>query len=150
MQGRLPKQVVEYGQLFDSVTLVVGTVLFREAAELVPKWWGITLAATVDGSTVVLTEMRLATQNPQQNVEALTQLLWKDEARLALLELAGLRGATSESARALCSEVAKTIPFQIAKPWILKRLTNPTRLADWRMARNPLAPFLSGEVLRRM
>ena len=102
--------------MFDSVTLVVGTVLFREAAELVPKWWGITLATTVDGSTVVLTEMRLATQNPHQNVEALTQLLWKDEARLALLELAGLRGATSESARALRSKVAKTIPFQIANP----------------------------------
>ena len=129
--GRLARQIAEYGLLFDTVTLVAGVTLFQEAAERVPEWWGLIRATCDRGSAVTLTEVRRPMPNPGQSVDALTRLLWRDEAALALSELSGLKAAKSASAKALRSKVARNVPLHMVKPWVLSKVVNPTRLADW-------------------
>ncbi len=85
---RLPAQVEMYGRVLDRVTLVVGEKHLIAATKLVPKWWGVTVAAQRRDQPV-LRAVRKGRKNPSRNPRALAELLWLSEA-MALLEARGL------------------------------------------------------------
>jgi len=85
---RLPHQADIYGRVFDRVTIVCGTAHLRDIRKLVPKWWGIVVAAEV-GGIVELRPVRTAKLNRNIDMMAMIQLVWKNETA-AILEQEGL------------------------------------------------------------
>ncbi len=105
---RLPTQIEDYSAVFDFVTLVCGKSLLSTAQEIVPRWWGVSVAAFEDGA-MHLAPIRAPKQNPRQKREALAQLLWKPEA-LHCLRIAGETTITSRhSAEQVKKEVARKL-----------------------------------------
>jgi hypothetical protein len=82
--SRLPAQLAVYGAVLDRMTLVASPSHVGAASDLVPEWWGITIAEPGPARDVTLTAIRGATRNGQLDPNALVQLLWRDEA-IALL-----------------------------------------------------------------
>lgn len=77
---RLKGQANSYSKVFDKITLVVGKSHLAESLELVPDWWGITVAKIpYDEYTPLLIEIREAKYNPNKNLLTITNLLWKEE-----------------------------------------------------------------------
>jgi hypothetical protein len=85
---RLPEQMDAYNSVFDQVTLVVGKQHLYDAINLVPDWWGITIAKFGSDGSVVLNRIREAGNNAEQRSISIARLLWRSEA-LQILEDVG-------------------------------------------------------------
>jgi len=85
---RLPEQVNTYNSVFDKITLVVGKKHLYAAINIVPDWWGITIAKIDADSSVVFNCIRSAKDNTEQDSVSIARLLWRGEA-LEILEKAG-------------------------------------------------------------
>ncbi len=85
---RLPEQIKIYNSVFNEVTLVVGKNHLFEAMNMVPDWWGITLAKMNSENSVTFNCIRESGKNLNQDRVAIASLLWRDEA-LELLEKEG-------------------------------------------------------------
>ncbi len=85
---RLPEQVDIYNSVFDQITLVVGKSHLYEAINIVPDWWGITIAKIDADSSVVFNCIREAKDNLEQDSVSIARLLWRNEA-LGILEEVG-------------------------------------------------------------
>jgi hypothetical protein len=86
---RLPGQMEIYNKVLDRVTLVVGKNHLYEAIQVVPEWWGITIAKiSAPCKKVVFYNIREAEDNLNQDSHAVASLLWRDEA-LNILEKIG-------------------------------------------------------------
>ena len=83
---RLPEQVHAYNAVFDKVTLVVGFAHLYEALEMIPDWWGVTIAKTDKQGDIVLNGIREASYNANKNKDAIARLLWREEALRILAE----------------------------------------------------------------
>jgi hypothetical protein len=90
---RLPRQVAAYGRVFDRCTAVVAERHLAKAVEQLPVWWGVMTLSPVETSFTVVRECTL---NVNIDESILVRLLWKEEARAALLGL-GERTSDSES-----------------------------------------------------
>ena len=91
---RLGAQAVLYSRVFDQVTLVCGDRHVSQALDFVPSWWEVLrIVPTAQGP--IFKSVRRGRKNPNRDILALTELLWREEA-MALLEqrhaLRGLRG----------------------------------------------------------
>lgn len=86
--NRLQEQMDQYNSVFDKITLVVGKRHLFDAINIVPDWWGITVAKFDVNGSVILQPMRCAKDNKEQKELAVTRLLWRNEA-LELLENIG-------------------------------------------------------------
>lgn len=96
---RLPDQIKAYNSVMDRVTLVVGYRHAYDALRMVPEWWGVRLAEMKKpNGTVVLSDARSARDNPEVDLNAVTALLWRNEA-LALLEEIGAASGLRSKAR---------------------------------------------------
>lgn len=126
--NRLPAQKMAYGRVFDRMTLVVVPRHLRAARRMVPHWWGIWVA-NLDGLCVVISEVRLPSENPNVCAKALAQLLWHAEA-VKLLETHGITGTARKSRPELCRLIASEIPVGIAKESIAEILAART---SWRL-----------------
>lgn len=84
--ARLSEQSTAYDAVFERLTLVVAERHVRQAAELVPDWWGIRVARRKSGR-VIFRDLRMPTENPAMAAHALVSLLWKSEALRFLEEL---------------------------------------------------------------
>jgi len=91
---RLPHQVRAYGAIFDLATAVVTVNHLVRALEILPEWWGVTLATAKAGTTTLI-ELREPGQNPSPDPRALAALLWKSEADDLLASSPAHRGAAS-------------------------------------------------------
>ncbi len=76
---RLPHQARAYGAVFDLATAVVTVNHLLQALEILPEWWGVTLATSRTGVTTLI-QLREPAQNPSPDPRALAALLWKSEA----------------------------------------------------------------------
>lgn len=100
---RLNSQILAYSAVFDKVTLVVGKKHIIEALGLVPEWWGITIAKSMEAlSHAILIPVREASNNPEPNLEAIVNLLWKDEALECLLKIGKANGLKSKPKDTIC------------------------------------------------
>lgn len=125
---RLPAQKLAYGKIFHRMTLVVAPRHLRAAKRMIPSWWGLWVA-TQNGGKVALTELRGSAENPRVCVNALAQLLWREEAA-RLLEQHGITGTRRKSRRDLCHLIATEIPVDLARESIAGALAART---SWRL-----------------
>jgi hypothetical protein len=100
---RLPEQMGMYNSVFDQITLVVGKTHLYEAINLVPDWWGLTIAKISANDSVVFNEIRAAKSNSGQNSLSVARLLWRNEA-LELLERVGEANGYRSKSRSLIYE----------------------------------------------
>ena len=94
---RLSSQVKTYSEVLDSATVVSSSEHIDHAAASIPDWWGVVLAAPLDGQ-VGFSTVREGTPNPGLDVRALAELLWHDDA-LALLRARGAERGLSRRPR---------------------------------------------------
>jgi hypothetical protein len=109
---RLPHQADLYSRVFDRLTLVAGGKHAAKAFDLVPDWWGCTIA-TMDGATVKLTDVRSPTINPKPDPYLVAQLLWKEEALALLDEYDLARGWRSKRVKDLHQRLAQELQFPV-------------------------------------
>jgi hypothetical protein len=96
--ARLPQQVRAFSGVFDRITLVSGECHVQAAVDLVPDWWGVRVAYEECGE-ILFCDLKLALQNPSQDLAALAALLWRQEA-LDLLEDLGIASGVRTKPRA--------------------------------------------------
>lgn len=82
---RLPEQMDAFNSVFDKMTLVVGKTHLYEAINMVPDWWGITVAKINSDSPVTFNLIREGELNKKQDSVSVARLLWREEA-LGILE----------------------------------------------------------------
>lgn len=96
---RLPRQVLVYSRVFDTVSIVTGQTSLDSITSLVPEWWGISLAFIKDSDVVCIEKIREPQQNPSPDSFSLAQFLWKEEI-LDFLEQQGF--SRKETKKASC------------------------------------------------
>lgn len=114
---RLYDQRDAYNAFFDKVTLVVGRTHVLDALEIIPDWWGVTLAK-YSGGKISFLQLRSARQNPNQDLNIIVKQLWKSEA-LALLSN---RGLSNKNKSAICEIVTSRFPPEELKTIVNKRI----------------------------
>jgi hypothetical protein len=105
---RLPLQAELYSKVFDRVTLVCGERHAVKATQLVPAWWGITVAN--DGiNGVSLEDSRPSEGNPAADPYLIAQLLWRTEV-VSILGRTGIgRGLSGMRVKELHTLLASTL-----------------------------------------
>lgn len=122
---RLPKQVEAYSKVLDHAMLVVGEAHVEHVRDLIPKWWGISVA-TSSKSTVELHRVRVSGCNPTPDPYAIAQLLWRPEA-LAILEGRGLdAGVRSKPRRYLWKRLTENLPLDDLRQVVRSALKSRT------------------------
>jgi hypothetical protein len=112
---RLPKQVEFYSRVMDFAGIVVAKNHLSEARSMLPKWWGIQVAADAGDGQVVIKHVRAPRRNRQVDPASVVQLLWRDEAleELALRDAdRGVRGGTRSAVWARLVEVTSSEELQ--------------------------------------
>ena len=101
----------------DRATLVVGERHLREAAEMLPAWWGI-LRVDTSSTGPRFRTLRRGRENPDQDPRSLVELIWLDEAVALLEQRDAARGVRGKPRRVvwdrLCEhfaleEIAETV-----------------------------------------
>jgi hypothetical protein len=106
---RLPAQAAAYGRVFDRITLVVADRHEAAAVAVLPRWWGVVVCDRAEPSA--LTTRRLARRNSTIDPFAVAQLLWRDEALVALEQRELARGLRSKPRRELWRALADGVPL---------------------------------------
>ncbi len=101
---RLPKQEKVYSKIFDEFTIVLHPKHLEKAIKIIPDWWGIVEAIPFN-NTVSLIETRPSLPNPVVDPDILVQLIWRDEALLALRSLKLHKGYSNKPRETLWSRL---------------------------------------------
>lgn len=125
---RLPKQVELYSKMLDYAVLVVAENHYNEATEIVPDWWGVTVALALEDG-VFLKEVRPAELNPKVDASYLVRLLWRDEILAELTRLGLDKGVRSKPRRVLWERFSDSIPLDEVRSIVRRRLKDRT---NWR------------------
>ncbi len=126
---RLEAQAEAYNAVFDEITIVVGSRHFVEVEKSVPNWWGI-LRAESCGERVELFKIRQPMANPQQSIQAIASLLWKEEAIHLLQQHASVRGIGCKNRNALSVEISDRLDLRIVAKYTREALKSRVR---WRV-----------------
>jgi hypothetical protein len=127
---RLPVQIEMYSAILDYATLVVGSKHVDKASDLVPKWWGITIATADHAGLVSLKSVRTPKCNPRPQADAIAGLLWRDEALQVLVEIGMDRGYHSKPRDAMCQRIASAMDLSQLRDRVRQALkTRP----NWRV-----------------
>lgn len=126
---RLPKQVEWYSKVLDEANIVVAENHLAHALEIVPDWWGYTVAISEKDGSTRLELAREAMPNPGIDGRTLALLLWRDEALNALEERGLDRGYRSKTRAAMAQRLAMSVPLRELRD--LVRETLKAR-KDWR------------------
>lgn len=105
---RLPGQRDVYNKALDRVTIVTSARHLRKIRRLIPRWWGIAIADASENG-VRLRTVREPRDNPQPDMFAQVQLLWRDEALKELEERALSHGLRSKNRRTLWQKLAANV-----------------------------------------
>jgi hypothetical protein len=111
--SRLPEQIEAYNSVFDRVTLVVGKQHLYEAINLVPDWWGISVARVDSNSSVMFNHIREARENFGQRNISIARLLWRVEALQILEEAGEANGLRSKPREAIYEKLAAIFGQQV-------------------------------------
>lgn len=127
---RLPEQIRFYNAVLDRVTLVVGKRHLVSALELIPEWWGITVAKVASsGHGILLYNIREARENLEQDAASVAALLWREEALDLLEDIGHANGVRSKSRRVIYERLAKVLDQTILREKVRERLC---LRSDWR------------------
>lgn len=128
---RLATQVEVYSRVLDNATLVVAQNHADHAKRFLPTWWGC-IEASWDGRHVTLTTVVEATENPNIDPFALAQLLWRDEALLALTERGRDGGMRSKPRIVIWERLASDLHLDELRRVVREQLKSRPR---WRSGR---------------
>jgi hypothetical protein len=137
---RLENQINIYNAVFDHSSIIVSDSHILAAMRMIPEWWGVILAIEDFHSSCI--QFKLI-RSPQQNIYvddyAVVQLLWRNEAQEALLNL-GMRGKQLREKRSnLYHYLVERLNSQdlrfLVREYLKKR-------QSWRC---PVRPFLYGD-----
>lgn len=127
---RLPEQMRIYNSVLDKVTLVVGKKHLFEAINIVPEWWGITIAKIANsGEKIAFYEIRKAEENPCQDKVAIASLLWREEALNILEEFDQAKGFRSKPRKTIYEKLVEVLDGQTLRETVRAHLC--TRV-NWR------------------
>ena len=104
---RLPEQMNAYNAVFDRVTLVVGKQHLYDAINVVPDWWGLTIAKLDEHESVVLNRVREAKENSSRSSVAIARLLWRAEALQLLQNMGHADGLRSKPRELIYERLAE-------------------------------------------
>jgi len=105
--NRLLRQIDWYGRVLDTMTLVAGASHLPEVERFLPSWWGLWIA-TGSPSSVCFSVLKPAQPNPTRSVDALVQLLWRDEA-IGLLAAAGISSVRRHNRKRIWQTLVATL-----------------------------------------
>jgi hypothetical protein len=109
---RLPDQITAYNAVFDKVTLVVGFAHLYEALEMIPDYWGVTIAKTDKNDAVVLSEIREANLNTNKDKDSIARLLWREEALRILKQKQQDAGVRSKPKAVIYERLTSTLEVE--------------------------------------
>lgn len=109
---RLPAQIRAYNAVFDKVTLVVGFAHLYEALEMIPDWWGVTIAKTDKQGDIILNNIREASYNTDKDKDAIARLLWREEALRILAEKQQDGGVRSKPKTVIYERLTSTLDVE--------------------------------------
>ena len=127
---RLPGQMNEFNSIFDRLTLVVGKRHLYDAMNLIPDWWGITVAIIDANNKVIFYTIREAEDNQEQVGVSIARLLWREEALEILEERNNATGVRSKPREIIYERLASTIAVDALKERV--KYTLLVSREDWR------------------
>lgn len=110
---RLPAQIKAYNAVFDQVTVVVGLSHIYEAMEVIPDWWGITVAKSDREGVIVFSRIREAQLNQGRDSESIARLLWRKEALRILEEIDEDHGFRSKPRNVIYEKLAQSVELNV-------------------------------------
>lgn len=108
--SRLPKQVEIYSKVFDYATLIVAENHLDQAAQIIPAWWGLSVATSSNRGVSIRKKME-PSLNPGIDAHSLVTLLWRDETLEILTRLSLEKGIRSKPKRVLWDRLAESVPL---------------------------------------
>lgn len=111
---RLTEQANAYNAVFDYITLVVGERHLRRAVEIVPSWWGITVARCKK-SRVIMRYLKLPLANPALDPLSVASLLRKDEALQLLNQFGAITRMHSKTRADICQRLIEDVEFHLLR-----------------------------------
>lgn len=128
---RLPRQVVAYNAALDRATLVVAEGHVKKATDLVPAWWGLSVALQGEGDTVHVETCRPALRNPELQPLSVARLLWRPEVLAILEEVGAARGVRSKPRDVLYQRLTECLHLDQLRDRVRQALKART---GWRSA----------------
>ena len=125
---RLPRQMREYEQICDQLTIVTTQRYCASVEAILPDWCGIIIAAVSDG-WLGLRMYRKPTQSPSWDVLALMLLLWQNET-INFAHSFGFRAPRNMAKGLIHSQLARRIPHDVLREGVLHRLRQRTQWSD--------------------
>lgn len=120
--GRLHNQIHAYNRVFDRITIVTGPKCSDAAVELMPKWWGVSVARRATDGRLVTQVLRSASVNTRQDPHSVAMLLWRDEAIEALESETGEVMHKRATRRQLHDRLATALSFAALRTYVTSRL----------------------------
>jgi len=111
---RLPKQAEVYSQIFDYMTLIMHESFYQKSLEIIPDWWGITIA-NFKNNQLILEEVKTRQENKSINPLALVELIWKDEAIEMLKQKDAHKGYINKSRPIIWSRLCEVYDIEDLK-----------------------------------
>lgn len=121
---RLPVQKEYYNRTLDFVTLICEETHLEKAKEIIPHWWGIYKIKMCGKEKESLEKIRSPQKNPSLDIEAVIQLLWKDEALDVLKAHKLARGMGNKKRSYIWKKLMDSISEERLKSIIRKKLIN--------------------------
>lgn len=131
---RLPGQIKGYNAVFDKVTLVVGLNHIFEAMDLIPDWWGVTVAKQNSSGSVVFSHIREAQLNEVRDSVSIARLLWREEALRILEEMNEADGYWSKPRSAIYNRLATILEVSVLADRVRETIC---LRGSWRSAEQP-------------
>ena len=127
---RLPEQIKEFNKVFDKLTLIVGKSHLYRAINIIPDWWGITIAKINPNHKILFQNIREAENNPNQIKVSIARLLWRQEALQILEEQNKAQGVRSKPREHIYQRLANSLDTEDLKERV-RHILLITR-GDWR------------------
>lgn len=111
--SRLPQQTKFYNDVFDRMTIVTAENHLSGCLQIVPEWWGITVASGRPDSPVELFPIRSCERNASPSAVQIARLLWRQEALAVLSRHNLISGFKTKPADALHRRLADSLSIEI-------------------------------------
>ena len=118
---RFSEQAVAYSAVFDLITLIVAERHLCRAAEIIPDWWGITVARLKSGR-LLFRDLKLPMANPSADPMSIAALLWRDEALSFLDQLGSADGVRSKSRSHIYFKLVERVHIDVLRGRVRERL----------------------------
>lgn len=124
---RLPKQMENYNQVFDYISIITEEKYLKKVEEMVLPFWGIILTED-HGETVSFKHHRIPSPNVLVDKRKVAELLWRNEV-YQLLHKYGIKGISKMSRSKLWDVLCNTIDLPVLRTEIFICLK---RRVDWK------------------